>query len=561
MSRAGGSRNSPPPRARATAPACQRSRRRADHPQACLRHALEHPVDRARAEDRVALRIHDRLPGANQSEHVGLERDRLAGFSESHASIEQDERQLDRDREPDDDCAQRPAHGHRQESRRDQDRGERDCRQVILTWDERPGPDQERQIRAEEQEHERLPDAHLDAHGVPHERSSPAPREQHQRRCRQTGRKLVGRIEARCQVVPHRAVQEGPHGAPRHEERRHERGRHDESAHCRGARAQQSPPRTSPRGNEPQREARRDREGAYQQDRLQRDRCRRPQHETEREAAPDARRPVDRDQDRGEPEHRPQHIGAVLQRTEEEERIEPCQHGAPRTHPRSEQPAADQGRQEQGCAPLRKHEEAHPEDGRGPLAHREQHRGAEQVEERHVIVEDVAIRQQSVRPRPHHVEVLGLVGVDPKAPRHRDTQRESEHQERRQAHALEAPRRERHRGALRGSHTRRRIGSARGSDGDVMQTLFSADVMPTSHPTTFVPGAGGMRRVPPVRVASGSRCRRRHPVERRGCSTRPRGKGHERTPAARRAPTPPPAASRSRLPSRSAAYRGTASRR
>ena len=243
----------------------------------------------------------------------------------------------------------------------------------------------------------------------------------------------------RRQVVPHRAVEEGPHGAPRHEERRHERGRHDESAHCRGARAQQSPPRTSPRGNEPQREARRDREGAYQQDRLQRDRCRRPQHETEREAAPDTRRPVDRDQDRGEPEHRPQHIGAVLQRTEEEERIEPCQHGAPRTHPRSEQPAADQGRQEQGCAPLRKHEEAHPEDGRGPLAHREQHRGAEQVEERHVIVEDVAIRQQSVRPRPHHVEVLGLVGVDPKAPRHQDTQRESEHQERRQAHALEAP--------------------------------------------------------------------------------------------------------------------------
>ena len=44
----------------------------------------------------------------------------------------------------------------------------------------------------------------------------------------------------------------------------------------------------------------------------------------------------------------------------------------------------------------------------------------------HVVVEHVAIRKQPARPRPHHVEVLRLVGVDAEAPRGHDAQHEAD---------------------------------------------------------------------------------------------------------------------------------------
>ena len=173
-------------------------------PQARLRHALEHPVDRPGAEDRVALRIHDRLPGANQSEHVGLERHRVAGSPSRTLPLGNTNVSSTATGSPTTIARHGPRTGT-ERVRRDQDRSERDCREMILTRDAWPCPDQERQVRAEEQEHERPPDSNPDADGVPHERSSPDPREQHQRRCRQTGRKLVGRIEGGvrlCHTVP-----------------------------------------------------------------------------------------------------------------------------------------------------------------------------------------------------------------------------------------------------------------------------------------------------------------------------------------------------------------------
>ena len=57
------------------------------------------------------------------------------------------------------------------------------------------------------------------------------------------------------------------------------------------------------------------------------------------------------------------------------------------------------------------HREAHHHERVGSLPHEPQERRAEQLKERHVIVEHVAIGEEPLRPGPDHVEVLRLVGV------------------------------------------------------------------------------------------------------------------------------------------------------
>src|SRR5262245_35222330 len=71
-----------------------------------------------------------------------------------------------------------------------------------------------------------------------------------------------------------------------------------------------------------------------------------------------------------------------------------------------------------------------------------------QMEQRHVVVDDVAIGEQPPSPRPHHMEVLRLVRVDAETPGHRDAQHEAEHYQRPEDAWLGKPGRYGHRTGL-----------------------------------------------------------------------------------------------------------------
>jgi hypothetical protein len=79
---------------------------------------------------------------------------------------------------------------------------------------------------------------------------------------------------------------------------------------------------------------------------------------------------------------------------------------------RGEEPTPEPVRAPQRERVERQHREPHERHDVGALAEHAHERRREQVEERHVVVEDVAVLDEAVRPSPGDVQVLRLVGID-----------------------------------------------------------------------------------------------------------------------------------------------------
>ena len=109
------------------------------------------------------------------------------------------------------------------------------------------------------------------------------------------------------------------------------------------------------------------------------------------------------------------------------------QSGARRAHPGSQPVRERERRRVQG-----QHRETHHDDRVGALAGDEERRRHEDVEQRRVVVEEVAVGQEPLHPSPDYVEVLRFVRVDPVAERRDDLEDHGEAEERDDRRALPA---------------------------------------------------------------------------------------------------------------------------
>jgi len=112
-----------------------------------------------------------------------------------------------------------------------------------------------------------------------------------------------------------------------------------------------------------------------------------------------------------EPKGSPEVVGAVFQRAKKPPRQERDEDGGPQPRAPGKNPAPDVPHRPERHEPKRHHRKAHESQNIRPLAERGDQGGEEDVKERRVIVEEIAVLQQSLRPAPGGVEVLRFVAV------------------------------------------------------------------------------------------------------------------------------------------------------
>jgi len=159
--------------------------------------------------------------------------------------------------------------------------------------------------------------------------------------------------------------------------------------------------------------------------------------------APTRRRPppratAHRDDQRRQPEHRPEVVGAELDGPQEDPWEEPGERRGPEAHPQRKQPPPEGEGQDEESRRDRQHREPHGVEQPGPLGGQREQRREQQVEERRVVVEEVAVLDQALRPAPRDVQVLRFVAVEAKGEDVDHPQGEIRRKERRERCALDA---------------------------------------------------------------------------------------------------------------------------
>ncbi len=223
------------------------------------------------------------------------------------------------------------------------------------------------------------------------------------------------RYQPQAGIVPDRTVPELASGALEAKERddqhwHHRRGRRRAQTN-RDEPRRPGPPRVLPHRHEHHRWPRQ-RRPAEQEHGFERYADGRPDRQAHQQAAADRQRRLDRNRDARQPAERPQMVRPELHAIHEERAQQPGPHRRPQADPRRKQPPPDQIDAPELGGKQRHHGQAHPDQQVRSITEQAHQRPADHVKQRHVVVEQVPILQQPVRPPPRHVQVLRLVTVD-----------------------------------------------------------------------------------------------------------------------------------------------------